>query len=306
LDLPIWPSRDCAVFSFDAANCRFEISKTGDEVLVEISSEHPLPGNLALRIQEAMMFFTAKPAILRAIGEAGPNGRSWELMSASSHNTRAQSYPPLGRTHIEFLDHGWTLFVRYLELVVGNSTAEYWGHITYHVHNATEASGNSIHAWAVLVSVAVEGLTDLIKMPRNDGQVTMIKQFKEWIRAKINESQKFSELDARLAGLMGSMDNPSPKDKLIFLERGGRVTSDYVKAWGKLRNKGVHPKTIDLQNLSDHNFLELLDLIYKVTTLMYEIVFHLIDYVGPYQDYGSHGWLIKNYPHPVREEPTSS
>jgi hypothetical protein len=306
LDLPIWPNRDGVVFSFDAANCRFEISKTVNEVLVEVSSEHPLPDNLALRIQETTMFFTAKPAILRAIGEAGPNGRSWELMSASSHNTRGQSYPPLGRPHVEFLDHGWTLFGRYLEFVVGNSTAEYWGHVTYHVHNATEASGSSMHAWAILVSVTVEGLTDLIKMPINDGQATMIKEFKEWIQEKIRKSEKFIGLTSRLVGLIGSMDNPRPKDKLIFLERGGRVTSDYVTAWSKLRNKGVHPKTIDLQNLSDHNFQELLDLIYKVTTLMYEIVFHLIDYVGPYQDYGSHGWPIKNYPHPVREEPTSS
>jgi hypothetical protein len=297
LELPIWPERDGKVIKLNAANCEFEVSKTGPEVLVRASSKHPLPHNLAVRIQEALKFITAKPAIIRAISVTRPTGTSWTLMSAPRLTTETQKSPPLGRSHIEFLDHGWDLFVRYLEFTIKKSSMTYWSHVTYHVHNATEASANSMDAWAVGVSVAVEGLANLIQISSDRTEKELVRKLKCFVLEQVKESGEFSSQSLRLEGLLGSMNNTRVQDRLRPLTVSGNVTSAYVKAWSSLRNKHVHPKAIDLKKLSEGDIQDFLDLIYKVTTLMHEIVFYLIDYRGPYQDFGSNGWPIKIYPH---------
>ena len=91
----------------------------------------------------------------------------------------------------------------------------------------------------------------------------------------------------------------SVKDRLSPLMETKEVTPAYVKAWNDLRKKFVHPKAKDLVAFSDEKLQQLIDLLYKVTALMYEIIFHLIGYRGPYPDYGTDGW-------PTRRISTSS
>ena len=296
LKLPIWPKREGGVAKFEAANCEFEVRESEQQILVSASSKDPLPQNLAVRIQEALKFFATKPAHIRAIGLYGPDGTIWELMSAAKSTIDTKLGAPIAPNSVEFLDNGWDLIRSYLEYVVKNSTADYWSYVTYHVHNATEASANSMDACAIGVSVAVEGLANLVQLPDGGGRSSLVKEFSDCMLPKIKENEKFSSLHDRLKGLLGMMNNPRVQDRLIPLAQSGRVTADYVKAWSALRNKHVHPKAKDLQKLADGDIQEFLDLIQKVTTLMYEIVFHLIDYKGPYVDFGSYGYPMKQYP----------
>jgi hypothetical protein len=306
LELPIWPLREGVPVKFEAANCKFEVSKTEQEVLVKAISKEPLPDDFSIRIQEAIKFLSAKAATIRAVANSGPHGSSWELKSASRLTIQTSMSPPLCRTNTEFLEHGWHLFRQYLDFVTSSSTAGYWNHVTYHVHNAAEASGNSMDAWAVGVSVAVEGLANLIPVPTEGSKKKLIKEFQSWVLPQVKDSPQFSSLHDRLNGLLGMMNNPRVQDRLMPLALRGRVTSDYVKAWSDLRNKHVHPRAKDLQKLSDGDIQGFLDLIYKVTTLMYEIVFYLIEYDGPYQDFGRHGFPIKTFPQPMPGGPNSS
>jgi hypothetical protein len=48
--------------------------------------------------------------------------------------------------------------------------------------------------------------------------------------------------------------------------------------------------------LNEKKLQELIDLIHKVTVLMYHIVFYLIGYRGKFTDYSSLGFPEKTYP----------
>ena len=73
--------------------------------------------------------------------------------------------------------------------------------------------------------------------------------------------------------------SPRP-DRMYMLIPTGHLDTQHVEAWKKLRYQYVHPKSIDLKKLNEAKLQELIDLIHKVTVLMYHIIFYLIDYKG--------------------------
>jgi hypothetical protein len=106
----------------------------------------------------------------------------------------------------------------------------------------------------------------------------------------------FDGLTDRVRGLFGMMFNVSVQERLRTLVKSGHVDATHIEAWKKLRHKHVHPKEIDLQKMTLGDRQELLDLIYKVTVLMYHITFFLIGYEGKYTDYATSKWPARNYP----------
>jgi len=48
--------------------------------------------------------------------------------------------------------------------------------------------------------------------------------------------------------------------------------------------------------MDSNEIQSMFDLINKTTTFMYQIVFYLIGYKGPYSDYGKHGYPPGQYP----------
>ena len=49
----------------------------------------------------------------------------------------------------------------------------------------------------------------------------------------------------------------------------------------------------------------MIDTLYKVTSLLYEITFHLIGYEGPYQDYGTRNFPVRHrYAPLIDNQPT--
>jgi hypothetical protein len=80
------------------------------------------------------------------------------------------------------------------------------------------------------------------------------------------------------------------------LGASGYVDGTHIKGWTKLRNKHVHPKEIDIANMSAGDYQTLIDLLNQTTVLMYHTVFYLIGYEGKYTDYATHGHPTKDYP----------
>ena len=79
------------------------------------------------------------------------------------------------------------------------------------------------------------------------------------------------------------------------------ISTAYIDAWSKLRNKHVHPTNRDLQdmtNATEYNQTAL-DMVNKTIVLMYKIIFQVIGYEGKFTDYGTVGYPLKDYP-PVK------
>jgi hypothetical protein len=297
-EMPFMPcENDTAVEYFDyyGANVEFKVSNSESGVIVRATSDFKLPDSFALKIQEAIMFITATPAVARVVTISRPEGAFYELVSAPQAAVKPSMYSPLGRSYL-YRGNAWRLFVVYLKYICLHSELGCLNHITYHVRNAVESSANSMDAFAVAVSVSVEGLANLVEVPTNLENKEFIREFREFLLPIVAQSEKFSLLQDRLKGLLSMMGNPRVTDRLQPLSSNGHVTKEYVKAWKYLRHKHAHPKADDLRSLSEGNMQEFWTLINKVTTLMYEIVFHLIGYVGPYTDFGRLGFPEKNYP----------
>jgi hypothetical protein len=80
-------------------------------------------------------------------------------------------------------------------------------------------------------------------------------------------------------------------DILRNLVRKTVITKQQYEAWQKLRNRSTH----EYQLLRGNPNL-LRELLPIVQVLFYRMVFHAIGYRGPYTDYSSPDWPIRQYP----------
>jgi hypothetical protein len=282
--------------TFEACGSKFEVQMrpgSGDTV-IEVTSNAAFPAAFHLRIQEALQYITAKTAIWRARLESETNKFTLELASPQRKSGRTQLGPPITPGCTEFLEHGWKLFGCYLAYVVEKTKGAQWNPVAYHFHNACEATANSVDAWALGVSVAAEAVASLIKLPSGDIKAERIKLF----QARMHECLRtdFSDLISRVKGYIDGMSNKRPQDTMHALASTGHIEGAYIKDWTSLRNRQAHPKLKNLKEPNPVDNQELLDRIHRVEVLLRQLTFYLIGYKGPYTDYGTENFLIKQYP----------
>lgn len=291
---------DCA--EFEACGAKFEVRQrkgSGDTTL-ELTSEAPLPAAFDLRIQEAFQYLTAKPAFWRARLQSHDNELRLELSSPRKKSAHTQFRPPILPISSDFREHGWRLFGAYLSYVTEKTRDTHWNPVAYHVYNACEAAANSVDAFAVGISVAVEAVTGLIAINDDDDNAEELSRYQtracEWLAAQRDLS---ADIVKRATGQIKSMGNRRPQDTLYRLAKAGRVEKNYVRAWTNLRNRHVHPSLQNLRKPSPVDMQNLLDNLRQVEVLLKQLTFHLIDYAGPFTDYGVPNFPSKQYPLPV-------
>jgi hypothetical protein len=197
----------------------------------------------------------------------------------------------------EYRREGWRLFSTYLEYVLRTSDhPEYSNECSAHFANAVEASANSLSAWAAGVSVAVEGILNQVSLSKSKEELDQISRLQADVKALIKADQRFASLSRRLEGLLGMLSQVRVQDRLKLLLDRGETTKVLVDSWHELRNKVVHPKRIDASRLNDRKFQEMLDVLHRVVTLQYHILFHIIGYCGPYSNYSERDFPMHVYP----------
>ncbi len=292
---------------FKACNCSFEVRKRGGsgDTVIEATSETVFPKAFDVRIQEALQYLTGKSAFWRARVERRGDNVDVELLSPWRKSSRTQFDPPISRASIDFHKHGWELFACYLAYVVAHTDGTHWNPVAYHLYNACESSSDSVDAWAVGVSVAVEAVTSLIHFPPDDARAARVALIQERMLKFLDEQTDLADLAERMRGLIRSMANKRPQDVLYALAKTGHVDEAYVGAWEDLRHRHVHPKLKDLKKPDATDYQELLDRIHRVEVVLRELTFYLIGYEGPYTDYGGYGFPPKHFsPKPTGATPT--
>jgi hypothetical protein len=218
--------------------------------------------------------------------------------SARSSNTKLG--PPTGLGHPGNLDYPWTLFSVYFEYIIRTTPHSEMNWCSYHLHNVCEASAGSIDAWAIELSVAVEGIADLVKRVTSPEEKKRLKSLKQSIVDYVSSHPDFYNLAQRVAGALDILFHYRIQDRLKLLIDSGDIDGADVKAWAKLRNKQAHPKKVDLRDMAVTDYHQrMLELINRTTVLMYHIIFYLVGYQGPFIDYGSPGYPLKDYPLPA-------
>lgn len=281
---------------FDGQEGRFSVRRYDDDTVIEVQSDSKFGSDFDLRIQEALQFITAKPAFWRARVQADNERAVIELASPTRRPPRTQFGPPIDPHSTGFYECGWKLFSCFLGYVQSKTNGTYWNPMAYHLYNACEATANSMDAWAVGYSVAVEALASLLTLGEREEKQTQNRAIQTILKECIRGNAELAKHQERLGSLIGMLGQESVKDKLYNLAEQGYVEKQYINSWSELRNRCVHPKIKDLKKADSAATQSLLNLLHEVETLMRQIVYYLIEYNGPFTDYGAPGFPLKAYP----------
>lgn len=138
----------------------------------------------------------------------------------------------------------------------------------------------------LLLGVAVEGVLSEEKLKsvakHKSGLLEDIKTLVEMVKqAPVDKS-----LIERVVNAVSNMKSISAADKLHALIQVGALEEEDRLAWKRLRNKSAHGTfEIDPEKMQ-----HLLDDVFRLTTLVYKLVFLLIGYSGKYSNRAARGW----------------
>lgn len=283
---------------FKGMNSDFSVRKRegSGRTVVDVYSDERFPDAFNLRVQEALQYISGVSTIWRARVEGSPEATILELKSQQGNPHRSRFSPPILPQSIEYRQRGWDLFIAYLTYVINNTAEHLSNPVAYHLYIAREASTSTVDAAAVGVAVALEAIASMVSIPVDPKKAERLDRLLEQVRAYVATLTEFSDFADRVNSALGLMKNRRPQDVMYFLAGAGAVDKAYIKSWSNLRNRQVHPKLSDLKPFDLNAFQNTLDDIRKAEVLVHQLVFHLIDYTGPFTDYGLEGYPIRPYP----------
>jgi hypothetical protein len=270
-------------YSSDIGAC--ETRSLEDRVLWHVSSQTELPDKLHDLVIAAFEFLAAKTVAPRVIEHHRRSTQTLRLLSPRPVSLRTRLRRPISAHHLRDYEMPWRLFSLYLAYLCSYSGSG-WHPCVLHLHNAIEASANSLDAARLELCVAVEGLAKLVSVPADEEQKKAIKKLTKAMKCILLRSGlNATVLGQRAEGLLSQLYIPRLKDQLEPLVRAGEIRPALIKAWSDLRNGAAHAAAFDIDNARPDETAKLLVGIDRVTTLMYEIIFHLIGYDEEYTDY---------------------
>lgn len=176
----------------------------------------------------------------------------------------------------------WELFRAYFEFLK-HEERERADELTRWVAEVIEAGNVTVEIRSLVVAVAVEGIVRLLQASEPDDHLSAGL---DAVLKLIREAPSLDKgLVKRLEGTIAAMRRPRAVDYLRQLAEANELPSEYVQAWSAMRNSTAHAANMDLGSV-DRAIGDL----HRATALFYRLVFRLIDYRGPYTDYGKPGW----------------
>ena len=258
----------------------------GNEGDVSVSIRTPVtfPENFWFRASEALSFVLAK--VLRAsVIEQVHSGKRVVTLYSPVPRSRTRQFPPIRtdwrKNHAEVA----RMLERYLQFVQNSELKDFWHPCSAHLSHACEASANSFDAWAVGLCVAFEGIAGLVPHEKSFEQTQAISEIKRVAKTWVKRRAYPTDLQARVSGLLGQLDQARVKDRLRPLIDGGYFDPKHLRSWEGLRHKRVHGAKFQVSDFDDPEIQKVLDAIFSSQVGMYQIIFFLIGYQGLYSGY---------------------
>lgn len=272
----------------------FTISKFDGGFTIRVDSEDDLPQHIDTRIVEAARVVTANSLFPKFLYKHG----SYFFNSSFDKSAFFKLGKPAARNEVAL----WNLFLAYFNYIIVIDDSAVWHDLSGFIHGAREASANSFEAYAVGLSVAVEGITNIIEIQRNENENTEhIKQqnhnveLKKYILDSLDKSCEFRPYKKRIENMLGSINQVRAIDKLRWLSSMNKIDEKHYKAWRAIRNPSVHPSVNSELDFCEHNFQIKINELFIVADLLYRLIFYIIDYKGIYTDYSLKNWPCREY-----------
>jgi len=301
IDIPCTVALETTSNTFDGAvldavgNKHFRIQKRYVDIVVDISSEVAFPRHFDVRVVEALSYVLARSMLWRALETHNGDDNTLYLSSPPKQSSNPQMYRPLVANQWEERPMVWRLFGKYLEYVSSENGTARWHKCSAYLHNACEASANSMDAETIGLCVAVEKLSGLVNYVEPDAdrkqRLAVQRLVRRWLKCKRWSNTRVGQ---RATGLLNSLSHPRLKDRLEALVQSGNIDPTHIRIWSKLRNPSVHAGESIGDNTAARQ--KWLDDVGAVTLLMYHLTFYLIGYAESYTDYTQHNWPSAPYP----------
>lgn len=271
------------------------IVQGADRMSMEVYSEsNRLPPKIERRLLEALEFVVGHAVHCQTVRIRRSHTVETTVFAMCGDLGTARWQPPLvqqwvsvpGTNRITSRHHR-RLFEQFL--VHGISCGGRVHSVSGHLAAIREASkARYIDAYALTMTVAVESLafSDVPVRVRRPTK-RQIESLLGWIR----DWGGSEDLKKRTLGAVAIMGQTRAGDILRNLVRKAVITKQQYEAWQKLRNRSTHE-----YQLLRGNPNQLRELLPIVQVLFYRMVFHAIGYRGPYTDYSSPDWHIRQFP----------
>lgn len=251
-------------------------------------AQAPLSENFDDRLVEAVRFCSATGAA-PAIRETVHKGKK-VLEFARHRPANAWMLEPPLQPRGNDADF-YRLLERYFQYACANAAGRDYSPLSAKVGGLFTLKGVSLETVALLVSVAVESVLreeafkDLGKQSAT--KLDLLKQMIAHIKAAATFEPGFIK---RVTDVVGGMKSSRVKDKLHALVEASAIEEKDRTAWNT-RNKVAHGSfEIDPAELQ-----EVVDTVYRLSGLVYKLVFLRIGYKGRFTDYGVHGWPPREF-----------
>ena len=275
-----------AGMSISYDNRKREPGERYSEFVAVAPEGHELPIDFQNRILEAIRFFTASMASPVMSETAARGKRIIELAQSRPLNNSGMVHAPISTSRPDSARDFYKLFECYFLYACANAKGKEFAPISSKLGGIFTLKGVWLDTIALLLGVAVEGVLkedmfkDIVKL-ENTLLGDIQKMLEHLKSAPVGES-----FVARVAGAIDGMSSTSASDRLHALIQAGALEEEDRKAWKRIRNKTAHGSfEIDTGKMQ-----QVLDDVFRLTTLIYKLVFLLIGYSGSYSNRAPRGW----------------
>ncbi len=245
-----------------------------------------VPENFQDRLLESIRFCTATmaaPVMSESIFEGI---KTIELHMSRSLNSSGIVHAPISTSRPETARDFYKLFECYFHYSCANAKGKEFASISSKLGGLFTLKGVWLETIALLLGVAVEAILNEDKFKDIAKQeARFFEEIKKLIEY-INSAPIGSSLLSRVVQRIKDMMSMSAADKLRALIQSGALDDEDRKAWKRIRNKSAHGSF----EVNPEKMQLVFDDIFRLTTLIYKLVFLLIGYSGAYSNRAPRGW----------------
>lgn len=279
------------IAKFEACGFNFELEQGKNFLVFRVQSKsQEINSASIIRFIETLQFVLARSLSWAVLEQFHGQNAKITVRSLKKNDKKLVIGPPIALQQCRDKPNiVWDLFQKYLEHVI-NFKKESWHPISWWMHKVIESESSSIDVEALIRSVAIEAILKLefSELKNNDLELqSQIEIITDIIQKQDNITDKFKK---RIFGLLGSFKNPRAKDRLHILKKQGFINEMHIEEYGKLRDTSAHGS-----QFSDISLQEIIDSCNSVLVLFYHLIFTAIEYKGPYTDYSSYNFPLKDF-----------
>lgn len=250
----------------------------------------PAPPLFQDRLLEAIRFCTATMTTPVMSETVADNVKVIELAKSRPLNNGLVHAPVSSSEHGVDGDF-YKLFECYFNYACANAHGKDFAPLSSKLGGLFTLKGVWLDTIVLLLGVAVEGvLSEEFFKSIGKPKTRLLEDIKKLVDV-VKQVPVEESLITRVVNAVGNMKSNSAADKLHALIEVGALEEEDRKAWKRLRNASAHGTfEIDPEEMQ-----RLLDDVFRLTTIIYKLVFLRIGYCGKYSNRAARGWRVDRF-----------